>query len=51
MEVISLLWIVVNKIIYADPQLPQIAEFAAEYFSAENPPEKLRHAESAAKIY
>jgi len=33
------------------PQPPPIAEFAAEYMSAENTPEKLRRAESAAKFY
>jgi len=31
-------------------QPPQIAEFAAEYLSAENPLEKLRRAELAAEF-
>ena len=31
-----------------DPQPPPIAEFAAEYLSAENPPKNLRRAELAA---
>jgi len=37
--------------LWQTPQPPPIAEFAAEYLSAEKPPEKLWCAESAAEFY